>query len=65
MSEERYFVYTNGWPNKPDSVKEICYSFWAESFHDARKQATDHGLYGEQPLRIERPFDGTKQEWQQ
>jgi len=65
MSEERYLVYTNGWPNKPDNVKDTAYTFWAESFHDARKQATDHGLYGEQPLRIERLVDGTTQEWRQ
>ena len=72
MSDQQYRVYTNGslrvsvvTVGKPDSVKETYYTFWAESYHDARKQATDHGLYGEQPLRIERPFDGTKQEWRQ
>ena len=67
MSDQKYLVYTAGWPSKhrgtSDGVKETCYTFWASSYHDAKRQAKEHGLFGEEPLKITRPYDGSSQKF--
>tara|TARA_R110002012_G_scaffold64701_1_gene169982 strand:+ start:646 stop:828 length:183 start_codon:yes stop_codon:yes gene_type:complete len=32
------------------------YVFSAESFHDCKLQAKEHGLFGDRPIRIEQRF---------